>query len=157
MSEGTLSSADGTLTGEQVRDRVEEALAAKGYKFSRAEGQNSIVLLFTGKRYDLRCWIYCGSNYLSFHASLPMVLEKECHATMLELLNKLSYRIPVGGFEIYSDLGRIRFKVGMIIPPVPSLDGIESLLLLCISSIDRATDEIDRVIAGCRAGFSSGA
>lgn len=146
MSEVEVAQAKFDRDSQELATFVEDTLKGRNYKLTRSDNR-TVVLLFNGRKYEIRVVVFCGGSYLTFQAGLPVLLPAERLPAALQRFNKRTRSMPVGGFEVEPDGGKVWVKIGIPVPPLPTAELLVTLLTLVVSSIDDATDEIDQIVS----------
>lgn len=121
---------------ESTAAYVKAALIARGYKFGHSEIKGIESLLFTGEKLEISVSVFCGDSYITFVASLPLVVEDALSGEVLKSINEHSTKLPIGGYELHTSSKKVLFKVGMPVPPKLTPEVLEEMLLLAVSSAD---------------------
>lgn len=130
----------------EMARQIEDSLTARNYKVSPSGTDGVLILLFTGEKFEIKAAIFCGADYLTIQASLPIVIPEPALPALLARINELNVQRPVGAYEIHTKMNKLLFKVGVNIPPVLNGEELESLLNLAVGAIDSVADEIVRSI-----------
>lgn len=129
-----------------VAKYVKDSLVGRSYAFDHSEVAGVETLHFSGTKFEIMASVLCGKNYITFLAYLPLLVEEHSLAPTLQKLNSLNSTLAIGGYEVHKDSRKVCFKIGIAIPPLPSPELLERLLVLAISSIDSATSDLLEII-----------
>lgn len=143
MSEITTQTMD--IEDKTLLAYVVTSLTSQGFIFTESVINDVPVLHFTGSKYQITANIFCGSQFLTFHAVLPFAVSELISGKVVQELNTINIGLPIGGFELHQ--GRILFKTGLTIPPKPSPTELATIIYQVVGTANEYADRISAVIS----------
>lgn len=126
---------------------VREVLTAQGLKFTGGPSVHAVEKLsFKGSMYELLVDIYCGSNYVTVKASLPVLVPDSALDAVLRELNERSCAHPYGGFEFNTVSGKVVFKSAVSVPPLPTGDYLHQMVMWSVAEVDGFAPRLDEML-----------
>lgn len=101
------------MKAEEIYKKVVDYLEDKKTVFSRSDGITCITMELTDGVFKYDSAIICGSGYVVYSVQMPLSISDEKLPHILERINEINYRVPIGNLEyrpmdksIYSKVGR---------------------------------------------------
>lgn len=125
---------------------VRASLVALGYQVQQTANDSIQDLVFKGKIFQIEVTIFCGDSYLTAQAYLPFIIPDEAVQRLLVQINELNTFVPIGSYEYRRDRTQVIFKVGYIIPPIPTRDELGKMLVHVVSSADVVSEQLYNLV-----------
>ena len=121
---------------------VRTSLSQKGLIFSTDSSETVQILMFNGSKLQITIRLFCGASYLTLHGALPVIISATAIPDLIIYLNSLSATIPIGNYEIHPLSRLVAFKVGLCVPPEPTIDQLSSIINIILQSLDSISSEV---------------
>lgn len=123
-------------------EHVRTSLSNNGLKFSTISTDEVQVLMFSGTKFEITIRIFFGDTYLTFQGTLPVTISTAALPDLLIYLNSLNVTVPIGNYEIHPGFRLVAFKVGICVPPEPTVDQLSNVVSLVFQSLELISSEV---------------
>lgn len=150
MTDAPAQTVEQLAAAVRTSEYVRNVLTDKGFKLGAQDGTGVEKLAFKGSTFEISVAIFCGENYITVHAFLPVLVPDSAVDTVLRYLNELNLKQPVGSYELNLVTSKMSFKMGINIPPLPDAETLEKVLIWTVSSADAISARGAEIVSSSR-------